>query len=149
MVLMSFSEPEHVPALLDGRKTQTTRLVRKNPVKAGDTLQCYYKSRVAKMCLSCITPDCEYSAMGNSPQIPAIKCSKYCNYFGTATVTDVVPLKEALMDRDVFARLDGFGSWAQADRWFRRSSRVDKNWTTLPYVVIRFEPHWLKEGDSQ
>lgn len=151
MVLMSFSVEEHVPKLRDGRKTQTTRFQRKNPVKVEDVLHCYYKSRQAKQCPTCITPGCEYSATGNSLQIPALKCNKYSNFFGTADVTAVIPIKQALatMGKEEFARKDGFDSWEQADWWFTRNSGAGRNWTTLPYVVIQFEPHWLKEGDSQ
>lgn len=150
MVLMSFSEPAHIPMLLDGRKQQTTRLPRKRPIKEGDVLHCYYKPRMKKgMCENCINQHCPHPIVNGHRLAPDIPCPDWNNFFGTATVTNVIPLKQALKNKETFAQKDGFVSWAAANSWFRYTSGVDKNWTSLPYVVIQFEPHWLKEGDLQ
>ncbi len=147
MVLMSFSEEKHVPKLKRGEKDQTTRLQRKNPVKVGHTLQCYYRGREKKSCNNCLGRD----ACTKVNYVDGKGCEYHNNFFGLATVKAVIPIKQALatMGKEEFARKDGFGSWEEADAWFMRNSTVGPYWDTLPYVVIQFEPHWLKEGDSQ
>ena len=147
MVLMSFSEENHVPKLKSGEKNQTTRLQRKNPVKVGQTLQCYYRGREKKSCNNCLKRD----ACTQVDYVDGKGCESHNNFFGLATVKAVIPIKQALatMGKEEFARKDGFESWEKADWWFARNSGAGRNWTRLPYVVIHFEPHWLKEGGAQ
>ncbi len=148
MALLSFSEPAHVRKILDGRKTQTTRQERKNPIKVGDTLQVYYKSRCSKSCGNCIKM---------CPQ-GLKRCSVYrnfgChrNFFGTATVTSVETIRPDEMDaeaREAWAKADGFDSWTKAALWFGAEyGKKFENWRAVPWVVIKFAPDWLKEGSA-
>ncbi len=148
MVLLSFSEPAHVPLILDGRKRQTTRQERKNPIKVGDILQVYYKSRCAKTCLNCI----KICPQGLK------RCSVYrnfgChrNFFGTALVTSVETIFPHLMtdeEREAWAKADGFDSWTKAALWFgAKYGKKFENWRVVPWVVIKFAPAWLKEGSA-
>lgn len=143
MVLMSFSEEQHVLKLKMGEKDLTTRFLRKTPVKVGQTLQCYYRSREKKSCSNCIVDNC-----AGRGQVVDNVCSHHTNFFGSATVKAVLPIKEALVaiGKEEFSRRDGFDSWEEADKWFGRNSSAGHNWTTLPYVVIQFEPHWIRGG---
>jgi hypothetical protein len=142
MVLVSFSEPAHVPMLLNGRKQQTTRLPRKNPIKIGDTLHCYFKSRLGKgTCKNCIEQECVYYEGDETTP-----CPEWNNFFGTAKVTEIIPLHEALKDKEEWAKLDGFDSFEDANMWF--TATAGANWTALPYKVIWFDPEWVKGGDD-
>lgn len=158
MVLLSFSEPVHVRKILDGRKTQTTRQERKNPIKVGDTLQVYYKSRCKKDCMNCIH-ECPctvsifaYSIGGKDPDISPIKCSDHTNFFGTATVTSVetiIPDKMSAKKREAWAKADGFDSWISAALWFGAEyGKKFENWRVVPWTVVKFAPDWLKGGST-
>lgn len=149
MVLMSFSEPEHVPMLLDGRKQQTTRKPRKNPVRHGDTLHCYYLSRMKKdTCTNCLTPStlpkgCSITETG--------KCPGWNNLFGKALVTHVWTTKITTLsseEKEQWAIADGFKDFAHADKWFTASH--GPGWQDEEWDIIYFMPGWLKKGgDSQ
>lgn len=144
MPLMSFSEPDHIAKLLDGRKQQTTRLPRKNPIKEGNTLLCYYKPRMKKgTCDNCIS-EC-------GPATKARRnyegCGRWNNFFGKATVTKVDRLLgEIIMEGwDSWAVADGFKDFKDAHEWFM-SKTGESNWYEKEYEVIHFTPHWLKEN---
>lgn len=146
MVLMSFSDPAHITKLKKGSKTSTIRLIRKNPVKPGQTLQCYYRSRQKKTCGNCI----DYDGCTKVNFVEGAGCEYHNNFFGEAGVIDVTPIKEALatMDKEELAKMDGFDSWEDMDQWFISNAGFGPYWDTQPYVVIQFEPDWLKGGDS-
>ena len=93
MPLMSFSISAHIPLILSGAKKQTTRAPRKNPLKVGDKLYCYYKPRQKKGCKNCITTD--------ACKIPILKrytqelrnfppCDRHNNFFGIAKITGIL-----------------------------------------------------------
>lgn len=148
MVTLSFSVPKHVPMILDGRKQQTTRQARKSPIKVGDTLQVYYKSRCKKDCRNCLVQECEYSVTGPKYTISFIKCSAHTNFFGTARVTSVETILPDQMtdeDREAWAKADGFESWTKAALWFGAEyGKKFENWRVVPWTVIKFAPDWLK-----
>lgn len=152
MVLLSFSEPDHVKKILDGRKKQTTRQERKNPVKVGDVLQVYYKSRCAKTCLNCIYGKCMYAVQGDSDYTYAAKCDQHSNFFGTARVTSVETIcfdQMTAEQLDAWALADGFDSWGSAYEWFEAhySKKFGVwSWKEVPWVVIHFEGDWLEES---
>lgn len=146
MVLVSFSEPAHVPMLLNGRMQQTTRLPRKNHIKVGDTLHCYFKSRLGKgTCNNCIEQECVYYE-GDEPT----PCPEWNNFFGTAHVTKIENL---LIDvifggkKEEWAVADGFKDWDEANKWFTETHGA--KWIEEGFEVIHFEHEWLKDGDSQ
>jgi hypothetical protein len=154
MVLLSFSVPEHVALIMDGRKRQTTRIERKNPIKVGDTLQVYYKSRIPKYrCDGCIDSECLQSEY-NSPKMeyddPTKKqrtvsehCDDWCNVFGTATVTSVTTLSKEIMDTSFleWAQKDGFATRQETFEWF--SKQYGDDWLNKNFVVIKFKGDWL------
>ena len=154
MVLLSFSVPEHVALIMDGRKRQTTRIERKNPIKVGDTLQVYYKSRIPKYrCDGCIDSECLQSEY-NSPKMeyddPTKKqrtvsehCDDWCNVFGTAIVTSVEYLSDILKfgSKELWAKYDGFKDFKDADVWFTK--QYGDNWQGLNFVVINFKGDWM------
>jgi len=157
MVLLSFSEPAHVRKILDGRKTQTTRQERKNPIKVGDILQVYYKSRCEKTCQNCIRENCPSSDAAPDICRTCILCrgidiDQHTNFFGTARVTSVetiLPDQMTDVDREAWAKADGFESWTKAALWFGAEyGKKFENWRQVPWLVIKFEPDWLKEGSA-
>lgn len=151
MVMMSFSEPNHVPLILDGRKAQTTRKPRKNPIKVGDTLQLYYKSRMVKgTCDNCI----EIGDCSNGYHVTGFEgCNKWNNFFGTAKVTKIESFHEltnfdsndlskyALVLHD-WAVKDGFKDFQEADEWFTYVH--NPNWIMQDWDIIYFKGDWLK-----
>ena len=162
MVLMNFSEPDHVKKLLDGDKQQTTRPQRKNPLGIGDTLHCWYMSRVRKGCINCIQTEptvCKYGVMGDSDYIPGIKCNQHTNFFGTATVTTIeefcpfdiiADMSKNISERytilDEWAVKDGFEDWISATTWFTK--KYGTEWLAENWTVIHFEPDWVKGGEE-
>ncbi len=158
MALLSFSEPAHVPLILDGRKRQTTRQERKNPIKVGDILQVYYKSRCLKSCGNCINPECPYAVQGDlecdyvKTGLKRFTCDQHTNFFGTARVTSVETIYPDQMTdeaREAWAKADGFDSWTKAALWFgAKYGKKFENWRVVPWVVIKFAPAWLKEGSA-
>ena len=155
MPLMSFSEPGHIPLLISGEKAQTTRQPRKNPVKVGDILYCYYKPRQKDSCRNCITPcriDFERRQhFGYSYMPAALKpCEKWNKFFGEAVVSVVKPLDFANMtgeEVDDWAVADGFENFEKADAWFTQKYSVrgidGSDWINWRWEVIVFTPRWI------
>ncbi len=146
MVLISFSEPDHVKKILDGSKKQTTRQPRKSPIKVGDEAQLYYRSRMQKNCKNCIYGKCMYAVQGNSDFVYEIKCDQYTNFFGTGKIIKVEELDFTLLSPaalEAWAVANGFDSWKQANQWF--SEKYDWKWAFTRWTVITWEPNWLKE----
>lgn len=145
MVLMIFSEPKHVRMLRNGLKPQTTRTPRKNPVKEGDILHCYYRSRMAKTCANCVNAECEFSVLGDKAAEKGYKCEKHTSFIGVATVTKVAHPKFPIMQqsvKDLWAVQDGFKDWNEANQWFVDHHGPD--WQDTDFEVIMFDGHWLK-----
>lgn len=143
MPLISFSEPDHIAKLLDGRKQQTTRLPRKNRIKVGDTLYCYYKSRAKKSCNNCIVQKCA----GRSQVVGNI-CSHHTNFFGKSKVLAVVQIQNIVnkytdeMALTEWAQNDGFVNWQAADKWF--TEKYGEDWKEMPFESIFFLPEWVE-----
>jgi len=170
MPILSFSIPEHIELLLDGRKVQTTRRPRKNPLKVGDLLYCYYKPRQKGSCRNCITP-CQYNYerrqhFGYSSMPTALKsCNIWNNYFGEAEIIDIQhhyrtwpdnhrdlvkggyyvlfgDMPETTMMR--WAEADGFANLQEAHKYFTKSTKSNQ-WMFWDWDVIIFEPSWVKK----
>ena len=106
MPLMSFSEPIHIPLLCSGDKRDTTRRPRKNPLKVGQVLNCYFKPRQKKGCGNCINYKHEDRGC-----VRGVGCSYWKNYFGQAIILVIKPLDFLNMtDEEIedWAVLDGF-----------------------------------------
>ncbi len=150
MVLLSFSDPKHVPLIISGEKAQTTRKPRKNPIKVGDTLHVYFKLRMAKTCENCIFEKCICSVQNRKGVFLGEDCAQQTNFFGTAKVIRVAKLREttSLIEnwrddiKEWWANLDGFSSFAEANEWFTRVHGPD--WQAQDWDVIYFEGDWLK-----
>lgn len=137
MPLCSFTEPSHIIKLLEGSKRQTTRRERKNMLKVGDTLYCYYKSRMKKSCYNCINyKDCKVGATVGF-------CSDWNNYFGEAEIVHVRPLDAYQGFMDKWAIADGFSSLDDALKWFDETHGKDWMKHMSEFEVIVFEPKWL------
>lgn len=155
MVLISFSEQSHIEKIIDGRKRQTTRQPRKNPLTPGDCIQLYYKPRMRKGCKNCINPDCPYAVQGiwecdyEKTGLGRFVCDQHTNFFGEAVVIGVEHINFSKMDAEAleeWAQADGFYSWQSAAIWFTGNySKKFENWRTVDWVVIKFVPDWLKE----
>lgn len=155
MPLLSLSDQKHVSMILDGRKHQTTRKPRKNPVKVGDTLHVYFKSRMKKgTCLNCISKMCVKSNANSNPDNKLEDwekenngCQLWYNYFGTAKVTKIEDFDPLLLSPaaiDAWAIADGFESFSEADEWFTRVH--GKDWVYQSWSLIFFDGDWLKEA---
>jgi hypothetical protein len=85
--ILSFSDSNHVPLILDGRKAQTTRRPRKNPIKVKDTLRVYFRSRMKKgTCLNCISKTCTKSN-ANSDLKTALKIGEKTTAVSSGTTS--------------------------------------------------------------
>jgi len=150
MVLLSFSDAKHVPLILNGMKAQTTRKPRKNPIKEGDILHVYFKSRMAKDCKNCIKQTCNFEGHKlprDTPGLIAQRCGAHTNYFGTATaiiVEDFDPLLLSPAALEAWAQADGFQNFEKANEWFTKVH--GKDWIYKPWVIIYFKGDWLKEA---
>lgn len=145
MPLLSFSGLKHVPLILNGRKAQTTRKPRKNPVKAGDNLYVYYKSRMRKTCENCIFRKCNYSVQNREYCFKDESCAQHTNYFGTAIaikVEDFDPHSLSLNALEEWAQADGFQNYKEANEWFTKVH--GKDWIYQPWVIIYFKGDWVK-----
>lgn len=146
MVLLSFSDSKHVQLILDGRKAQTTRKPRKTPIKVGDVLQVYFKSRMKKTCENCIFRRCNYSVQNRNYCFKDESCAQHTNLFGTAKVIKsepFSPLNLCPTALEEWAKADGFESFEAADKWF--TNVHGKDWVYLPWVLIFFEGDWLQD----
>lgn len=150
MPLMSFSTPELVVMLRNGKKPQTTRVPRKNAIKEGDILYCYYRSRMAKSCKNCISMDCETSVLGDEEALSGHTCSMHTNFIGIATVIQILEsvkfCEESQDFKETWAVLDGFANFEAADKWFTKNH--GPGWQNMPLDVISFEGHWLKKPSA-
>lgn len=154
MPLMSFSDQKHVPMIIDGRKQQTTRKPRKNPITVKNTLHCYFKSRINKgTCYNCINQECEKLNLFNKmveKDLPL--CPEWVNAFGKAKVTAVVRIGRTTPsfdkwydhEKEEWAVADGFDDFHGADEWFKRVHGPD--WMSKDWDIIYFEGEWLKEA---
>ncbi len=155
MPLMGFSDPKHIPLILDGSKAQTTRKPRKNPIKVGDVLQVYYKPRMRQSCNNCIN----YHIITGKVCPVIISDSHYCpkhiNFVGTAKVIKIVSFHELtnFNSNDLseyaavlyqWARADGFKDFQEADEWFTRVH--GSNWMFKDWDIIYFDGDWHKVG---
>jgi hypothetical protein len=151
MVLLSFSDKKHVPLILNGQKAQTTRKPRKNPVKVGDTLQVYFKSRVGKgHCKNCLRDHTcpllmQLSRIGN---VIYPNCPDWINFFGTAKVIDVKQFRGSYnfthwikAELEYWAKNDGFPSFKEANEWFTKVHGPD--WMSQDWDIIYFKGDWL------
>ena len=148
MPLMSFSEKKHIELILSGEKAQTTRKPRKNPIKDGGILYCYFKPRMKKSCKNCISGTCKNSILNNHMEWPVIDCMGHINKFGTAKVTCLKHVTGNarfkywnIEDLDEWAKLDGFEDIQEADEWFTRVHGPD--WREQDWTIIYFEGDWL------
>lgn len=107
MVLISFSVAKE--AVWSGSKGMTIRKLRKYPVKLGDKLQLYWKSR---------TKECE-----------KLK-DEYCLFEVKITWGEIVSLK----DRNLLAQLDNFKDWYEMVEWFY-STHKDLNSKTKLQII--------------
>jgi hypothetical protein len=91
------------PLVESGKKCQTVRAMRKRPFKEGDTLYLYTGQRT-KGCRLLIKRECTGSF------------DVEFNHNGQLLF--FVDGKNVIMDRDTFAKCDGFDSWAEMLEWF-------------------------------
>jgi hypothetical protein len=156
MSLLSFSDTKHVPLIIDGRKAQTTRTPRKTPIKAGDNLYVYFRSRMKKgTCQNCICKMCKKSNANSNPrdnleewELENNACKFWYNFFGSAIaikVEDFDPHALSHNALEAWAKADGFKSFAEAAQWFEKVH--GKNWVNLPWDIIYFKGDWLKDSE--
>lgn len=141
MPLMSFSTLKS--ALQSGNKRQTTRLPRKRPLKVGDTLYVYFKSRAKKTCDNCLTMHCILDHC--IPLAEQGECKNHKNKFGNAVITDIKTGHFiTLTDRELhaWAERDGFYDFDHANKWF--FDAYGARWMHMEWTVITFEPDWVK-----
>jgi hypothetical protein len=156
MPLLSFSDSNHVPLILDGRKAQTTRKPRKNPITVNDTLYVYFRSRMKKgTCLNCISKTCTKSNANTKNSLEDWgkdnDCEFWYNFIGTAKVTAVVRVGRTTLnidkwddrEKESWAIADGFTNFDEADKWFKRIHGPD--WQAQEWDIIHFEGDWLKK----
>jgi hypothetical protein len=161
MTLIIFSVANHIQPLLTGIKCQTTRVPRKNPIKVGDTLQIYFRSRMKKSCKNCIQIEKGNCWSANANLLP---CLKHSSYFGDAIVTDIHhhwkvwpenhreltkggyyalfgDMPEVALEK--WAVADGFtGGLQEAHLWFMKTHK-DQQWMFRDWDVVIFDPKWL------
>jgi hypothetical protein len=147
MPLIGFSEPTHIPLLLTGQKTQTTRKPRQKPLQKGDTLYMYYKPRAKKSCNNCINLFCALALSKDHKAMREIKiCKSHTNYIGKATITNITTTtiaelvnNEGYEAVEEWARRDGFKNYCEAGEWF--SHRYGgEDWIFETWTIITFTP---------
>jgi hypothetical protein len=149
--LLSFSDPIHVPMIIDGRKAQTTRRPRKTPITVNDTLYVYFRSRMKSSCKNCILGECPASVQNQTHTFLGQDCTRHTNFFGKAKVTTVVRVGRTTLsvdkwydhEKEEWAIADGFKNFAEADKWFKRIHGSD--WQAQEWDIIHFEGDWLKK----
>jgi hypothetical protein len=102
----------------EGRKTQTCRLPRKNPVKEGDTLHLYWKVRVSRD-----RKECHFIALAECTYVQRISYVSICTH-------------------DDFARRDGFRDSREMWEWFGRPSLDEMRALKLDVI------HWRLKLDK-
>jgi hypothetical protein len=137
MPIMSFSIPDQVLKLLDGRKQQTTRLNRKRPLKIGDTLYCYYKPRMKQSCINCINYSDEDLGC-----ISYVGCSYWDNYFGEAEIIQLRSFSLYKYSMEEWSDADGFDNIDRAMDWLEKTH---PEWEIHmdDFMVITFKSKWL------
>jgi hypothetical protein len=107
MAALSF-KGRFVDLILEGKKNQTIRNVRKYPIKPGETLYLYYGMRT-KYCKKLKEVICT--------QIFVITITK--SYIRLRTSENVKGFKiDTQPDLDIFAQGDGFKDWEEMKRWW-------------------------------
>lgn len=144
MPVISFSEVEHIPFLLNGRKQQTTRKPWKRPLHVYDNLYCYFRLRNKKSCWTCIN---QSQCIVNMAEVSKThKCEYHENYFGLAWIIKiqrgVLFCESDLSDLEIWAFDDGFPDFKSANKWF--TARHGPTWMEEKLDIIRFSPGWLK-----
>jgi len=142
MPIISFSEPAHIPLILQGLKTQTTRRPRKIPLKQGDKLYMYYQNRLKKSCTNCIVETCQNSAI-HSGSTSKKCCERHSNFFGVATVLKIEDFDPYLLSREAlekWAQADGFKNYKEAYRWF--TTVYGRDWENELFEIIYFKGDW-------
>lgn len=130
MVLISFSTAKE--AVQVGIKNMTIRKLRKYPIKKGDKLQLYWKSR---------TKECE-----------KLK-DAYCLFEAKLTWGQMTSLKH----RNVLAQLDSFKDWYELVKWFYSTHKgLDQNtklqiicWDELTTRKLKEIIYCLNDSDKK
>ena len=150
--VMRYSIPEHVPFILNGVKTQTTRRPRiYRPIKVGDVIcNCFEcpdtlnTCETPKTCDTCISP-CEKV----SQEIR--DCLGWSNYFGPVEVVQVVRLRQEDENTFVHWSLKDLKAWAIADGFQDLKSAIDffeghygNEWDYMDFDIIHFVGKWVK-----
>jgi len=105
MPAISFSDADFRIKILDGKKQQTVRNPRKNPIKAGDLLHLFYRQR---------SPECMKLGIANCLSVADIEIHECCLYIGGLAVCTEQRMHE-------FAVADGFQDWEKLIQWFKVS----------------------------
>ncbi len=116
---LSFSHPKHIPLILSGAKSQTTRQPRKprangaKPYSVGEKVQLYYRSRSKKTCNNCIKDTYErhcdfYNMFGVYPEIV---CCEHSNFFGESNITSIIHYTNQMLEGMQRMSEDGKEIW--------------------------------------
>jgi hypothetical protein len=105
MPAISFSSDAFRIKILEGKKRQTIRNPRKNPIKAGDSLHLFYKQR---------TSECMKLGIASCLSVTDIEIHECCLYIGGLAVCTEQRMHE-------FAVADGFQDWEGLIQWFKVS----------------------------
>ena len=151
MVLVGFTENMHVLPIIEGKKAQTTRIIKKRKYHTGDTLHLYFKSRMKKSCKNCIRKDCPRSVYCGSYLMGGLCDAEigfhhHNNFFGKARVNFLGTHPEGLenwsiAEKETWAVLDGFKNFEDANKWF--TEKYGGEWQKQPIYVIGFRGSWL------
>lgn len=125
MVAISFSVFKD--KLLDGSKTQTIRKPRKNPIRAGDKLQLYWKqrSKESKNLFDAVCTETFFVELADDGRLQVWM--------------DGEPMSRRSVGKIIHA--DGFGSAHEFRDWFVGHYNLS---TPTEFQVIR----WKKEGEA-
>ena len=150
MVLISFSIPEHIALIKSGKKSQTTRIPRKqkSAFVIGSQVHLYYRSRIKASCDNCL----EKRAIRDC--ITGFMCDAHTNFFGKTWIKEIIhyhnsnykengnevwighTLRDAdAGDKETWAHTDGFDSYRLADEYFSISTK-DPQWDLRDLDVI-------------
>jgi len=147
MVLQPFSIPDHIPKIKDGTKSQTTRRGLRD-LKLGTRLQQYYKPRMKKSCVNCISVTCKNSVLNSHLEWPVIDCMGHENYLGEVPVTECIQYPFGLQEMnktefEEWAKADGFNCVGEAVEFFESHYGVESHygaeWREIPMTVIKWD----------
>ncbi len=166
MVLISFSYPKHIPLILSGQKSQTTRQPRKprangtKPYSVNEKVQLYYRSRQKKTCGNCIVgqPCNFHQTHGRLVNETYDRCASHSNFFGEAVITEInhywsrpLEISEGFEywmgstlghlddeEQDLWAVLDGFKNFDEAHDFFYAET-ADAEWAYKDLDVIKWD----------